>query len=1174
MNNSLFGKMQSVLMSQSDIKDICDTLKRGYYPLAVSGLSSIHKAQLALIISTLSEESAPLLIITDDEAGAKRICDDINEMYAVSRNENETAAYIYPAKDITLARVESVSKEYEYQRLCVLARLIDGSCKIVCASAEAVMQRTIPPDVLADRTIKLSRDTSVQLPDLISRLIAAGYTRCDKVESPSQFSVRGSIADIFPVQEKMPVRMELWDDEIDSFAYFDPETQRRTEQIDELIIPPAGEVLFNSADALVQKINALSAGVRGKRTELVRSNLAKDADNVSNGVSLANIDKYLPLAYDKPALVFDYLKPDSPVLFCEFHSCCEKAKAIQSQFNEDVKILLEEGELCRGLDGYIAEFESISETAVKFPCVLMDTFLRTNDIRCKKLWTMTAYQTAPWGGEIRQLSEDLRSFIDRNYSVIVLAGSEKTLPIIAEDLRNDGIPCDIMTGETTLTKGRVLITTGCLSSGYDYPDIKTALITQAKAMSSKRKLKKKKKGEEIKSLADIAPGDLVVHALHGIGRFEGIRKLELEGITKDYITIKYAGTDVLYVPVTQMDLISRYIGPRDDTGVKLNKLSSNEWQKTRSRVKKAVKDMADELIALYAKRSKTKGFAFSEDNDWQNDFEARFDYTETDDQLRCIEEIKQDMMKPTPMDRLLCGDVGFGKTEVAFRAAFKCMLDGKQCAVLVPTTVLAWQHYQSALKRFEHFPFKIELLSRFRTKKQQEEILKQVALGTVDMVIGTHRLVQKDVKFKDLGLAIIDEEQRFGVAHKERFKEAFTGVDVLTLSATPIPRTLNMAMSGIRDMSVIEEPPVDRYPVQTYVIEHNMGVIIQAINKELRRGGQVYYIHNRVETIDLCAAKIAELIPDARIAVAHGQLSEERLSDIWTELVDHEIDILVCTTIIETGVDVPNVNTLIIEDADNLGLSQLYQLRGRVGRSNRRAFAYFTFRRGKVLTEIASKRLDAIREFTQFGSGFRVAMRDLEIRGAGSILGGRQHGHMEAVGYDMYLQLLNEAIAEETGQTPPRTPEECLIDLQIEAHIPDDYIESLAGRLDAYRKIAAVSTKEESIDLLDEFIDRYGDPPKAIQGLVTVALTRNMAGKAGITEITQRSNALLIYVKTAGMEQVQALVKAFGGRVSVNGSADKPYIAIKLTKTDRPVEIMQTAVETFYEAGEQAKKTK
>lgn len=1161
--NSLFSKMQGVLGNGTDIKDICDTLKRGYSPLAVSGLSSVHKSQLAMLVEEyVCENTAPLLIIADDEAGAKRICDDINEM------QGETAAYVFPAKDITLARVESVSREYEYQRLCVLSRITDKSCRFVCASAEAVMQKTMPPEELRKRTVRLSKDKPVDLSDLAAGLIAAGYTRCEKVESPSQFSIRGSIADIFPVQEKQPVRMELWDDEIDTLSYFDPETQRRTEPIESLVIPPACEVLFDSPEAFAERINKLSSGVRGKRTELIRSNLAKDCDSVMNGVSLANIDKYLPLAYEKPSLVFDYLPKESVVLFSEYHACCEKAKAVLSQFNEDVKILLEEGELCRGLEGYLAEFAQVSAEAEKRPCLLADSFLRTNDMRCKKLWTLTAYQTAPWGGEIRQLAEDLRSFINRNYSVIVLAGSEKTLPIIAEDLRNDGIPCDIMTENTELIKGRALITTGCLSSGYDYPDIKTALITQAKAMTSKRRLRKKKKGEEIKSLADIAPGDLVVHALHGIGRFEGIRKLELEGVTKDYITIKYAGTDVLYVPVTQMDLISRYIGPRDDTGVKLNKLSSNEWQKTRSRVKKAVKDMADELIALYAKRSQTKGFAFSPDTDWQNDFEARFDYTETDDQLRCIEEIKQDMMKPVPMDRLLCGDVGFGKTEVAFRAAFKCMLDGKQCAILVPTTVLAWQHFQSALKRFEHFPFKIELLSRFRTKKQQEEILKQLAIGTVDMIIGTHRLVQKDVKFKDLGLAVIDEEQRFGVAHKERFKEMFAGIDVLTLSATPIPRTLNMAMSGIRDMSVIEEPPVDRYPVQTYVIEHNMGVIVQAITKELRRGGQVYYIHNRVETIDMCAAKLAELIPDARIAVAHGQLSEDRLSDIWTELVEHETDILVCTTIIETGVDVPNVNTLIIEDADHLGLSQLYQLRGRVGRSNRRAFAYFTFRRGKVLTEIASKRLDAIREFTQFGSGFRVAMRDLEIRGAGSILGGRQHGHMEAVGYDMYLQLLNEAIAEETGQTPPRAPEECLIDLQIEAHIPDDYIESLSGRLDAYRKIAAVSTKDESADLLDELIDRYGDPPKAIQGLITVALTRNMAGRAGITEITQRNGALLIYVKTATMEQVQALVSRFGGRVSVNGSAEKPFIAVKLTKNDKPVEIMQSAVETFFEAAQ------
>ena len=499
------------------------------------------------------------------------------------------------------------------------------------------------------------------------------------------------------------------------------------------------------------------------------------------------------------------------------------------------------------------------------------------------------------------------------------------------------------------------------------------------------------------------------------------------------------------------------------------------------------------------------------------------------------------------------------------------MLDGKQCVLLTPTTVLAWQHYQTAMKRFEHFPMKIQLLSRFRNKKEQEEIINQLRRGEIDMIIGTHRLVQKDVKFKDLGLVIIDEEQRFGVAHKEKFKEVFAGVDVLTLSATPIPRTLNMAMSGIRDMSVIEEPPIDRHPVQTYVIEHNTGVLVQAITKELRRGGQVYYIHNRIDSINMCSANLAKLLPDARIGVAHGQLTEEQLSDIWEKLVEHEIDILICTTLIETGVDVPNVNTLIIEDADNLGLSQLYQLRGRVGRSNRRAFAYFTFRRGKVLTEIAAKRLDAIREFTQFGSGFRIAMRDLEIRGAGSILGGKQHGHMEAVGYDMYLQLLSEAIAEQKGELPPHRPEECLVDLQIEAHIPENYIESLSGRLDVYRKIASLQTNEDSMDLIDELIDRYGEPPKAIQGLITVALLRNMAGSLGITEITQRSGMMLFYVKTATMEQIQALVKTFKGRVTVNGS-DKPYIAVKIAKDDKPMELMGSVINIMHENKESAEK--
>ena len=1136
--------------------DLAASLAAGVSPISLSGASSIHKAQ---IIMGLYDENknTPVLVITEDEASARRIADDINMM-----QKNDHAA-VFPAKDITLAETDTVSKEYEHIRLGVLTDILNGKCRYVCTSAEAAMQSTIPPHVLKNNSLTLQSGGTVNTTELTEKLISAGYQRADIVEGQSQFSVRGDIVDIFPVQSKQPVRMELWGDDIDTISYFDTESQRRGETTEEILIPPALETLFPSKQEFADRIRELSKKVKGKKADIVKEKLARDIDRLESGVQTGSLDKYLPLAYEIPALIFDYIG-NGIVIFSEYHNANEKARGIFGQYSEDIKLLIEEGDLCRGLEGYMHEFRDIVSEAAEHPCVFLDTFLRGSDVKFKKLISLNAYQSAPWGGEMRQLDEDLKSFVDRGYSVIVMAGSEKTLPIIADDLREYGISCSIATEKSELTKGHVLLMTGSLSSGYDYPESKTALITQSKAMTAKRRLAKKKKGEEIRSLSEISDGDLVVHALYGIGRFSGISKIETGGVTKDYITIKYAGTDVLYVPVTQLDLVSRYIGPRDDTGVKLNKLSSKEWQKTRAKVKKAVKDMADELTALYAKRSQTPGHSFPEDDDMQADFDGRFPYTETDDQLRCIDEIKSDMIKPTPMDRLLCGDVGFGKTEVAFRAAFKCMEDGKQCAVLVPTTVLAWQHFQSALKRFEHFPFKVELLSRFRTKKQQEAILKELELGSIDMIIGTHRLVQKDVKFNDLGLAIIDEEQRFGVAHKERFKEAFTGIDVLTLSATPIPRTLNMAMSGIRDMSVIEEPPVDRYPVQTYVIEHNTGVLLQAITKELRRGGQVYYIHNRIETIEQCAGKLQLALPDARIAVAHGQIGEDKLSEIWRQVVDHEIDILVCTTLIETGVDVPNANTLIIEDADRLGLSQLYQLRGRVGRSNRRAFAYFTFRQGKVLTEIAAKRLDAIREFTQFGSGFRIAMRDLEIRGAGSILGGRQHGHMEAVGYDMYLQLLSEALAEMKGETPPRAPEECLVDLQIEAHIPDKYITSLAGRLDAYRKIAAVRTPEESMELMDEFIDRYGDPPKAIMGLVTVALVRNMAGEMGITEITQRSGAMYFIIKSAELEQIQALVGEYKSRVTVNPSAAKPYISIKLDN-EKPVDLMKKAVEIMYE---------
>lgn len=705
---------------------------------------------------------------------------------------------------------------------------------------------------------------------------------------------------------------------------------------------------------------------------------------------------------------------------------------------------------------------------------------------------------------------------------------------------------------------------GSFSGGFEYPENKTVLITQGRSLDTtvRRRKKKKTKAEEIRSLADITEGDLVVHSSYGIGRFIGIRKLEFEGITKDYITIQYAGTDKVYVPVTQLDMVSRYIGPRDDSGVRLSKLGSAEWQKTRNNVKRAVKDMAQELIALYAKREQSVGFAFYPDEEMQRDFEERFPYVETDDQLRSISEIKGDMERSRPMERLLCGDVGFGKTEVAFRAAMKCVMAGKQCAILAPTTVLAYQHYQTALRRFEHFPVNIELLSRFRTPKQQEEIIKKLKQGRVDILIGTHKIIQKSVVFKDLGLAIIDEEQRFGVAHKEKFKESFSGVDVLMLSATPIPRTLNMAMSGIRDMSVLEEPPQDRYPVQTYVIEYNVGTLVQAIMRELRRGGQVYYIHNRVETILGCAERLHQLIPEARIAVAHGRMNEEEMSDIWQQLVEHEIDILVCTTIIETGVDVPNVNTLIIEDSDRFGLSQLYQLRGRVGRSNRRGYAYFTYKRDKVLTEIATKRLNAMREFTQFGSGFRIALRDLEIRGAGSILGGRQHGHMEAVGYDMYIKLLSEAVAEERGEQPERVPD-CLVDIQIDAHIPEKYISSLNQRIDIYRKIMTVYTNEDREDLIDELIDRYGEPPKSVIGLIEVSLLRNKAAHLGITEISQKNGAMYFYTEYLSVEQIAGLSGAYRGKITFNGSG-KSYVSVKIQPKIKPFDMMRDVVEIIY----------
>ena len=1120
-------------------QQMVEHLRQNETPVLTVGLSDIHKAHF--IYAASKELEKPILVITDDEAAARRMCDDINIMEGGS----ESYAMVYPARDYVFRQVETASKEYEHLRIGVLSRILTGQCSICFCSADALLQHTIPPKELENRTFTIDSDCSYDLNELIEKLLRAGYVRRPQVEGTAQFSVRGGILDILPPNSDFPVRIEFWGDEIDTMSYFDLENQRRTDPLSHIMITPAGECLFDSREELIERITQIKKRVKHQQAQ---DKLQADIDRLKTDLELYSLDKYLPIAYEKSATLLDYFKNNTCLFISEYVSFKERAKAGLWQHREDLKVLFEDGELCKGLDRFYDELPYIQQRFEDFRTVYLDTFARgSSDVRYRSILSVNPVQTSNFSGELKVLYEDIQPLVENGYCVAVLAGTEKAAVSLSRDLQKMGLQSEYVKDLKFLSIGRVYVLAGNISSGFEYPEIKFSLISTNKSHMIKPKKGKYKKGKQIRSLDDLSNGDLVVHISHGIGVFDGIKKIDLHGIVKDYIKIKYAGADTLYVPVTQLDLVSKYIGPREDGKIKLNKLNSGEWQKTKSRVKKACADMADELIALYAERMQAKGHPFSEDTPWQKEFEEHFPYDETEDQLRCIDEIKEDMERAVPMDRLLCGDVGFGKTEVALRAAFKCVTDGKQCAILCPTTILAWQHFQNTVQRFENYPVRIALMSRFRSPKQIKETLKQLKTGEVDIVIGTHRIVQKDVEFHDLGLAIIDEEQRFGVAHKERFKEMFKGVDMLTLSATPIPRTLNMAMSGIRDMSTIEQAPQDRHPVQTYVLEHDMGIIGDAIKKELRRNGQVYYIHNRVETIEMCAAKIKDIVPDAVIGVAHGKMSENELSDIWRKVMQKEIDILVCTTIIETGIDVKNCNTLIIENADYMGLSQLYQLRGRVGRSNRRAFAYFTFQRGKVLSEISTKRLEAIREFTTFGSGFRIALRDLEIRGAGSILGGKQHGHMEAVGYDMYVKLLSEAIAQKKGQQPEQKTYECLIDVQLNAHIPESYIENLSQRIDIYKKIASIKNVDDKMDLLDELIDRFGDVPPTVETLLEVALLRNTLASYGFKEINQKAQSLLLIPENLNLEIANKLMSGIRGRVLVNAS-QKPYITVKLSK--------------------------
>lgn len=1165
--------MEHFLQQLAAIPEVAELIRRvdgGGCPAAVTGLQPVQRACVGAAVARASRRSA--VFVCGDEREVRQLAGDLETLMGVR-------PVILLSREWQLRPGAVASREWERSRLAALYDMARGEAAVVVATADALMQRTLPPKLLNSLAVTLKTGGRADLKVLAESLLSAGYTRCDQVEGVGQFALRGGILDVFSPLMDQPVRCEFFDDEIDSMGSFDPATQRRTANVTSALLLPAAEVLPSAvpggATDLAERLLRLAEKLEKKpRTVETAAQLREDAQRLQNGAEVGGLDRYLAAVYPKAAAGVHYLPAESLVFLCESGRVDERVKNTLLQNKQDVEALLEAGVMAGEYGKLLLSAEELYTALEDHPVVMMESLPTSRrPLVPRGLLGMTARQLSSYGGSLETAVTDLEHYRGSGSAVLVLCGGEsrannlqrlleeRRIPAVL-DLKNAGMP----------EPGEVRISMGALSAGCEWPTIHLAVLTEGQLTGTVRKrakLKKESSRQKIQSYTDLSPGDLVVHVHHGVGRFAGIQRMPVDGVEKDYIKIDYAGGDCLYVPVTQLDQVSKYIGGGEDQErARLNKLGGTEWAKQKTRAKKAAKDLAKGLTQLYAERQKRPGFAFSPDSPWQQEFEEAFPYAETDDQLRAIAEIKADMERPRPMDRLLCGDVGYGKTEVALRAGMKCVLDGKQAAILVPTTVLAQQHYATAVGRFRDFPVKIEVLSRFTTAKEQKRILSAARSGGVDLLIGTHKLLQKSVEFKDLGLLIIDEEQRFGVTHKERLKEISRQVDVLTLSATPIPRTLNMALSGLRDMSTIEEPPADRQPVQTYVLEHDWALLEDAMRRELSRGGQVYYLHNRVETIDLTASRIQKLLgPEVRVVTGHGKMGERELSAVMQAMVDGEADILVCTTIIETGIDIPNVNTLIIEDADRMGLSQLHQIRGRIGRSVRRAYAYLTFRRGKVLQENAAKRLAAIREYVEFGSGFKVAMRDLEIRGAGNLLGPEQSGYLMTVGYDLYLKLLEEAVLEEQGQEK-QIETECSADLTVNAHIPDRYVPSPEQRMDLYRRIAAIRSDEDASDLLDEMLDRYGEAPKSVLALLDVALLRAAAARSGVADISQRKDVLKF---TLGVFRPEALVTVCGlhkykGRLTI-AAGDTPALTLKLSPGADVLETARTLVEDLRLAG-------
>ncbi|MBE6701964.1 MAG: transcription-repair coupling factor [Ruminococcaceae bacterium] len=1182
--------IRSCMQADGEYRQLSENLAKAFgdrsLPFAASGLCD--GAANALILSLLTDlkqvrGGAALCVLSEEKECAK--LQGFLEQYGIR-------VAFFAARDLTFYNI-TASHEYEHERLRVLCGLRRGDFDVILTTPDAALGYTISAERLEKNTIRLDSASVLEMSVLTARLTAAGYTRVDMVEGAGQFAVRGGIIDIFAphlralsadnrmVTGMAPLRIELFGDEIDRMGIFDVESQRIHTVVTDCEIPPAREVLVDaSARAAVRE--AVAAKLAKVTDERAAEELRGELAEIDGGGELRFADKYLTLIDPARECLLSYFPPRSLTFLRGTNAINDRLKASQWHRERAIEELMEAGTV----SGRYADY-SKPESAF-FAYLAQAVTLHVDSIaeglsgkKLAGLYGFRSRHTPAYGERFELLEEDIGNYLNTRWRVILVAENETSAKAVKALLEEHGHLVRVQRdGEDELPQpGEILIEWQEPTLGFELPLARTAVLSlsteqRAGGLAAAGRIRHAKKKKDAKrailSYAELEPGDLVVHEAHGIGRYVGLETLTIDGVTKDYISIQYAGSDQLFLPCDRLDAVSKYIGAHADDGmVKLSRFGGGEWKKAKARAKTAVKDMAKDLIRLYAERERRAGFAFPPDDAYQRDFEAAFAYEETEGQIAAAEEIKQDMMSVTPMDRLLCGDVGFGKTEVALRAAYKAILAGKQVAILVPTTILAMQHFRTIQSRMRAFAVRADMLSRFRTPKEQQQSLARLARGDTDIIVGTHRLVSADVSFKNLGLLIVDEEQRFGVAQKEKIKQMAGNVDVLTLTATPIPRTLNMAMSGIRDISILDEAPGDRLPVQTYVLEDDDLIIEEAIRRELRRGGQVFYLHNAVESIHTVAARLSREIPEARIAVAHGQMDKETLERIWGDMITGETDILVSTTIIETGVDVPNANTLIVDNAHRLGLSQLHQLRGRVGRSPRRAYAYFTYPRGRALGDVQRKRLEAIREYAEFGAGFRIALRDLELRGAGNLLGAEQHGHLDAVGYDLYVKLLNEAVLTEKGETVTEKAE-CVVSLSYDANLPERYVKSANQRMSLYKRISLIASRYDMSDMTDELLDRYGDLPKAASNLLRIALIRSLAQNCGITQIRQDGADVHIGAPQLDVEIWMELANRFPGKMRMMLSAS-PYIRYHIEKKTAALEDL---IELFLAYGQIAEDRK